>query len=213
MLAAPMSDPGCAWRNASPLDQNLEPAEDHPFAVERQGLRIHYACHPRVLHDLGVDAVAMRPRPVHDVGKDHGLATLELDAARERRPLSHFDIVGDAFAKSERAVIAPDLAELLRNAAVDLEILGRDRNDESIDIGHRTSPSRACNVLTPVWLRDNRIAYPDQGLSELVRRTNGRCPGAASCLLDPARLLHQDTADPGRERASGDILVGPAWEF
>jgi hypothetical protein len=37
--------------------------------------------------------------------------------------------------------------------------------------------------------------------------------GAASCLLDPARLLHQDTADPGRERASGDISVGPAWEF
>ena len=37
-------------------------------------------------------------------------------------------------------------------------------------------------------------------------------PGAASCLLDPARLLYQDTADPGRERASGDISVGPVWE-
>src|SRR3954447_4166143 len=171
MLAAPRSS-----ARASSLDQHLESAQDHPFAVERQSLRIHDARHPRVLHDLGVDAVAMRPRLVQDVGKDHGLAALELDAARERRPFSHFDIVGDAFAKCERAVIAPDLAELPRNAAVHLEIPGRNRNDESIDIAHRTSPSRACNVLTPVWLRDNRIAYPEQGQSELVRRTNGRCP-------------------------------------
>src|SRR3954452_1333191 len=73
MLAAPTSE---ALRIT--LDQHLEPAEDHPFAVERQGLRIHYARHPRVLHDLGVDAVAMRPRLVHDVGPDHGLARLSL---------------------------------------------------------------------------------------------------------------------------------------
>ena len=40
---------------------------------------------------------------------------------------------------------------------------------------------------TPVWLCDNRIAYPDQGQSELVRRMNGRCPRRG---LLPPRSRH-----------------------
>src|SRR5436309_9725440 len=105
------------------LEQNLEAAEDHAFAVERHRLRIHHLREPRILHDLRVDAVAVGARLVCDPGEDHGLALLELDAARERRPLARLDVVGDAFAILERAALPPDLAGLLRHAAVVLGIL------------------------------------------------------------------------------------------
>jgi hypothetical protein len=57
------------------------------------------------------------------------------------------------------------------------------------------------------------LRIPTRGNQNLSGGRMVAATGAASCLLDPARLLHQDTADPGRERASGDISVGPAWEF
>src|SRR5258708_32247201 len=86
-------------------DQELEPAKDHALAVEQHRLRIHHLGESRVLHDLRVDAIAMRARLVHDPGEDHGLAGLELDALRERRPLSDLDVVGDELPELERAVI------------------------------------------------------------------------------------------------------------
>src|ERR1700704_434032 len=91
-------------------DQELESAEDHALAVEGHRLRIHHLCEPGILHDFRVDAIAMRARLVDDPGEDHGLAGLELDALRERRPLSHLDVLGDVFPELEGAVIAPDLA-------------------------------------------------------------------------------------------------------
>src|SRR5712691_12492172 len=51
---------------ASGIDQDLEPAPEHALAVERHRLRVHHLRYALVLHDLGVDAVAMRSRLVHD---------------------------------------------------------------------------------------------------------------------------------------------------
>src|SRR6185295_5916158 len=101
---------GLAWRFLSKGNQLLEPAKDHAASVERQVLRIHPGGEALVLHRLGVDAVAVGARLVHDVGKAHRLARLLLHRARERRALAPAHIVGDALAELERAVFAPDLA-------------------------------------------------------------------------------------------------------
>jgi hypothetical protein len=60
----------------SDVDDDLEAAVDHPLGVERHRLRVHLVGQPRVLHHLGVDAVAMRSRPEHDPGEHHRLASL-----------------------------------------------------------------------------------------------------------------------------------------
>src|SRR4051812_5192005 len=65
----------------------LEPAEDHPLAVERHLLRVHHLGEARVLHHVRHAFVARRARLVDDVGEDHGLVLLELHALRKRCPL------------------------------------------------------------------------------------------------------------------------------
>src|SRR5262245_17830376 len=127
-------------RTVLSVEQKLETAEDHPLAVEGHRLRIHHLRKPRVLHHLRIDPIAVRARLVHDPGENHGLAGLELDAARERRPLSDLDIVGDIFPELESAVTAPNLAHRLGHATVGLEILLRDWHDESIDVSHVNAP-------------------------------------------------------------------------
>ena len=97
--------------------QAFEPAIDHPLAVERRRLPVHHRFEPRIRHHLGVDPVALGARLVGDPGEHHGLARLQLDAARERGELADLDVVGDPFAVIQRAVFAPDLAALLRKAA------------------------------------------------------------------------------------------------
>src|SRR5215510_10819735 len=137
MMTFPWLPCGCARRAArSGRQHHFEAAEDHALAVERHAARLHHIGQSLILHDLGHDAVALRPRLVDDIGEHHRLAALELDAARERRPLAHLDVVGDAFAHFERTVLAPDFCRLLRQAAVSVELLGRHRNDKSIDVGH-----------------------------------------------------------------------------
>src|SRR6266404_9426796 len=83
---------------------------------------------------LGVDAVALRARLVGDPGKYHRLARLELDAAREGGELADLDVVCHPFAVIQRAMLAPDLAGLLRHAAVGGKVLLRHRDDKSIDV-------------------------------------------------------------------------------
>src|SRR5207237_5022001 len=64
------------------LHQVLEPAIDQPLAVEWRRFRIHHRLEPRIGHHLGVDLVALRAGFISDPGEDHGLARLQLDAAR-----------------------------------------------------------------------------------------------------------------------------------
>src|SRR6516165_9770786 len=61
--------------------------------------------------------------------------------ARERGQLADLNIVGDAFAELERAVLAPDLASLLRQPAIGLNLLLGHRNDKAVDIDHLSSSS------------------------------------------------------------------------
>ena len=96
----------------------------------------------RVLHHFRVDAIAMRSRLICDPGEDHGLTGLELDAARERRPLSNLDVFRDVFPELEGAVIAPNLACLPRHAAIGLQIFLRNGHDESIHVLHVNAPLR-----------------------------------------------------------------------
>ena len=97
---------------------------------------IHHRFEPRIGHHLGVDPVALRARLVGDPGEHHGLARLQLDAARKRGELADLDVVGDPFAVIQRAVFAPDLAGFLRHPGVGREVFLRDGDDEAIDIGH-----------------------------------------------------------------------------
>src|SRR6266478_7111951 len=124
---------------ASRLHETLEPAIDHALGVERQRLGVHHAGQPLVGHHPGVDAVALRARLVGDPGKYHRLARLELDAAREGGELADLDVVCHPFAVIQRAMLAPDLAGLLRHAAVGGKVLLRHRDDKSIDVRHRHS--------------------------------------------------------------------------
>src|SRR5258706_8549389 len=86
-------------------------------------------------------AVAVLARFVYDPREPHYLASLELDAPRERGALAPFHVVCDALTVLERAVLPPDLAGLERHAAVGFDFLFGNRNNESIDVvGHEKSP-------------------------------------------------------------------------
>jgi hypothetical protein len=115
-------------------NERLEPAPEHPLAVEGHRLGIHHVGQAWILHGLGVDPVPMRPGLVDDEGEHHRLVGLELDATRERRPLAPLHVVGDAFDVLEGAVVAPYLTGPLGHAAVGRELLLRDRQNVSIDI-------------------------------------------------------------------------------
>src|SRR2546426_1542098 len=116
----------------SGLYDRLEPAVEHALAVERHVFWIAHSADARVFHHLGVDAVAMRARLVNDVSEHHRLAGLGLDSLRERRPEFHGQVVADTFAVFDRAVLAPNLARLLRHATVGVQVPFRNRQNESI---------------------------------------------------------------------------------
>src|SRR2546427_2199037 len=136
----------------SGLDQDLESAPEPALAVERHRLRVHHLRQALVLHDLGVDAVAMRARLVHDIGEYHRLAGFQLDALRERRVLARLHVVGQALDVFQRAVVAPDLARRPRHAPVGRQFSLRDRYHESIYVSH-VSPPAGC--LTGLVLGNN----------------------------------------------------------
>src|ERR1043165_7871807 len=126
----------CERHAVSRLHDDLEPAVYHPPPVERHRLRLHQVGEARVLHDPGEAAVARGARLVDDIGKHHRLVLLHLHAARERGPLAHLHVVGNAFAKLERAVLAPDFSGLLCHGAVTGKVLLRQRHDKSVDVEH-----------------------------------------------------------------------------
>src|SRR5688572_32682575 len=122
------------------VDQNLETAVDHALRVEGHRLRIHHVSQARVFHYLRVDTIAMRARFKYDPRKHHRLTGFELDALGEGRALSRFYVVGDAFPELEGAVLEPDLARLLGNAAIGPQVFLRDGQDKSIDVLHLKPP-------------------------------------------------------------------------
>src|SRR6266436_9621407 len=141
------------WTNpVSRLHEILKPAIDHALGIERQRFGVHHAGQPLVGHHPGVDAVALRARLVGDPGKYHRLARLELDAAREGGELADLDVVCHPFAVIQRAMLAPDLAGLLRHAAVGGKVLLRHRDDKSIDVRHRHSLPLSLNRRARLWI-------------------------------------------------------------
>src|SRR5687768_10639288 len=104
--------------NGLDVDHDFEPAPEHTLSVERHRLRIHIGRDAGVFHDLGIDAIAVGPRLVHDPRENHRLAGLQFHTLRKRRDLSRLDVVGDALTKLERAVLAPDLSSLASQAAI-----------------------------------------------------------------------------------------------
>src|SRR5262249_42284703 len=121
-------------------NHRLESAPDHTLGIEGHRFGIHHLGKTLVLHHLRVDAVASGARLVDDIGEHYGLTGLLLDATREGCSLSPLDVVGDAFAELQRAVLAPDLARLGRHAPVGCKLLLRNRHDKSIDVAHGNAP-------------------------------------------------------------------------
>src|SRR5690349_4158632 len=136
----------------SEIDDHPEAAERHAFAVERHRLRIHHVRETRILHRLRVHAIAILARLVDDPREPHLLAFLELHALREGSPHSVHHVIGDTFVVAERTVVHPDLAGLRRHLLVLRGVLLRDRDQESIDIGHGLSPlSPNCSAASRAY--------------------------------------------------------------
>src|ERR1700687_2668501 len=128
-----------ALSHRSNEDQFLESAVDQALAVERHRLRIHHVGQSRVLHDLGVDTIAMRARLVHDVREHHGFAGLELDASREGGELPDLHVVADPLLILEGAKFLPYFSCLLGHAPIGPQIFSRYRYYKTINVAHIAS--------------------------------------------------------------------------
>src|SRR5437867_13336307 len=86
------------------------------FTSKHRGF--HQLRQTRISHHLCVNAITVHTRLEHDVGEQYRLAGLGFDSARTRH--SHFDvqIVPCTLTESERAVLSPAFATLLRPAAI-----------------------------------------------------------------------------------------------
>src|SRR3954468_21874911 len=135
--------------------ESLEPTVGHTLHVERHRIGMTHVTDSRILHDLRVDAVAMRTRFVYNPRKHHRLACLELGQSCKRYAHFHGEIVADAFTVIQRAIFPPDRSRLLGHPTVDLELFLRDRQHKAIDILSHVEPSFA------VWVIGSRpVAFP-----------------------------------------------------
>ena len=101
--------------------------------------RVHHLGEALVLHHLGDAPVAVRARLVDDPGEHHGLAALELDAARERGPLA--DLTSSATLSRTRARRARARPCRTSSPCCDRRrAFLRHRNDKSIDVAHAQPP-------------------------------------------------------------------------
>src|SRR5207249_7514537 len=94
-------------------DQDLETAVDHALDVEGHVLRITHIPYAWIFHYLGIDAIAMRSRLIHDIREHDRFAGLEFDRAREWHPHLHLEIVAGALLVVESAILPPDFSRLL----------------------------------------------------------------------------------------------------
>src|SRR5688572_33314441 len=80
----------------SELDDRLEPAPEHPLAVERHVLRVHellpLGIRHEVLHHFLVDAIALAARAVDDEREHDDFAALQFHAPGKRWSLADIDV-------------------------------------------------------------------------------------------------------------------------
>lgn len=122
------------------LDHYLEPAVDHPCAIEGHVFRIAHVMDTRIFHHFRVDAVAVGARLEQDVREDHRLAGFGLGVFCKRYAHLRCEIVADALFVVESAVLAPDLRRLLREASIRLQVFLWNGQNVSIDISHEHRP-------------------------------------------------------------------------
>ena len=96
--------PTCSSSRVSRIDQDFEPAVDHALVIKGHRFHIHRIGEARILHNFGVDAVAMHARLEQNIRKHHRLTWLELDLGRERHPQLHIEISTGAFFKNALAI-------------------------------------------------------------------------------------------------------------
>jgi transcriptional regulator with XRE-family HTH domain len=122
----------------SDVHEDLEAAVEHSLHVERHRFWID-ARHSRILHDLGVHAIAMRPRLVHDPGEDDGLAPFQLELCRKRRGALGTEVVPYALPVLQGSVLPPDFSRQARDAPVGGKVLLPNGQNEAIDVRHDSS--------------------------------------------------------------------------
>jgi hypothetical protein len=125
---------GPAAERSSALNDGREAAVHHAGAVKGHFEISHAFVHPRIFHDLGVYAVAMRAGFVGDPREDDGFSLLRLNAFRERHAHFYGEIFADALAVLEGTVIEPDFARDLRDLGVSGQVFGGNREDETVDV-------------------------------------------------------------------------------
>ena len=89
----------------------------------------------------------MRSRLEDDPRKNDGLVRCRVDQTRERYLTFDVEVLADAFPIFQGAVVSPDFTCLLRNAAIVVDVVFRNWNNESINImSHRSVLWFVCGV-------------------------------------------------------------------
>src|SRR5690606_27710529 len=118
-------------------NQWLKPAEDHALAVERHVLAHRF--HSRIGHELFMARVGgflVRP---DDPREDYPLTFFEGHSAAEIRLLAIRHINFPRLNLFERAIVVDDRPELFCDVAIGILLVGRNWNDETLNI-HPYSP-------------------------------------------------------------------------
>src|SRR2546425_10188577 len=146
-----------ADRTRRQLHDSLESAPEHALPIEGHALGVHHVLHARVCHHFGVDAVTVLARVIENPCKHDDLVVLKLHALRKRRDLARLYVVADTFPVLKRAVFHPDLAGLLCDATIGIEVAKRHRHNESINV------VRHWGLLCVVGLASSSRVRPGSG--------------------------------------------------
>jgi fructose-1,6-bisphosphatase I len=133
---APRLRSSCGARPRSRVEDLLEPAVNHPLAVERHVGVLHARVVHRLLH-AGVTHFAGRPR---DPRERHRFVRFQLHGLRERRGLAGRDVVAPTLHDPSGAVLLEHFGGLLGVAEVFIAIGSRTCGDETIDVLHVSPP-------------------------------------------------------------------------
>jgi NCAIR mutase (PurE)-related protein len=131
----------------SQIDNGFKAAIDHAFAIEDRVFGVHHRVHTRIFHDFSIHAIAMGAIFVNYEGKDHRLAGPGLHHFWEWDAPFAFEVIAGAFFVTECTVFHPDLAGLLRDAAVILNSFDRNRQNITINVCHNL----LCEVRIENW--------------------------------------------------------------
>ncbi len=118
------------------LHDRLEPAVAHFLGVKRHLLHKLRIVHRWIAHHFLVDAVAVLARFEDNEREHDSLPGLELQEFLKGDSKGVFQIIAEALFVIERAVLHPCFFAQLGHLAVQLHVLLRERDQESIDVGH-----------------------------------------------------------------------------